>query len=87
MIGEGARKSAYINEKLEVNPCSFYKSGVDSLRNNSLKWIWDNSQAFVSHRQAIALTKGRCEKSGDCHATCPLYPISVCDSKDTLTNT
>lgn len=76
---EGARKSAYINEKLEVYPCSFYKSGVDSLRKNSLKWIWDNSQAFVSHRQSVTFVKGVCEKSEDCHATCPIYPISVCD--------
>ena len=76
---EGARKSAYINEKLDVYPCSFYKSGVDSLRSNSLKWIWDNSQTFVSHRQSVALVKGTCEKSEDCYATCPIYPISVCD--------
>ncbi len=78
---EGARKSAYINEKLDVYPCSFYKCGVDSLKNNSLKWIWDNSQTFVSHRQSVALVKGKCKKSVNCHATCPIYQISACDGK------
>lgn len=77
---EGARKSAYVNEKLDVYPCSFYKSGTDSLSNNSLKWIWENSPTFASHRLSTALAKGICEKHVECHTTCPLYPISACDA-------
>ncbi len=76
---EAARKSAYINERLDVYPCSFYKCGDDSLRNNSLKWIWNNSEAFISHRQSVAHKEGKCKKAKDCHLRCPVYPIIACD--------
>lgn len=76
---EGARRSAYINEKLDVYPCSFYKNGVDSLRNESLKWIWDNSQTFALHRRSDLHEQGKCKNEKVCHVACPIYQISACD--------
>ena len=77
---EGARRSAYINEQLRVFPCSFYENGGESLRDNSLKWIWGNSQIFIAHRQSLSIAKGKCEKAHECYCTCPIYQISACDT-------
>ena len=75
---EAARKSAYINEKLNVFPCSFYKEGYDSLRKDTLKDIWNKSKVFETHRQLVLSNNGRCEKLEVCHCSCPLYQISAC---------
>lgn len=76
---EGARRSAFINEKLDVYPCSFYTKGSDSLRNNSLKWIWDHSDVFIQHRKILTFDNERCKKNLGCIASCPLYRISAYD--------
>lgn len=61
---ESARRSAYINENLDVFPCSFYKGQGISLKQNSLKSIWQNGTTFINHRNVLEKCK-----------TCPLYKI------------
>ena len=62
---ESARRSAYINENLDVSPCSFYQGQGSNLRHMSLKSIWGNDKLFLTHRNQL-------EK---CH-NCPLYKIN-----------
>lgn len=61
---EASRKSAYINEKLEVSPCSFYKDSGSNLHNISLQEIWNKNPLFTGHRMQLE----KCKK-------CPLYDI------------
>lgn len=61
---EASRKSAYINEKLEVSPCSFYKDSSSNLHNMSLQEIWNKNPLFTGHRMQLE----KCKK-------CPLYDI------------
>ncbi len=76
---EAGRKSAFINEKLEVFPCSFYQNSMDSLKSATLKDIWNNSNTFNQHRHLINETCGYdCEKVNVCHSGRPLYSINLC---------
>lgn len=61
---EASRKSAYINEKLDVSPCSFYKDSGSNLHNMSLQEIWHKNPLFTGHRMQLE----KCKK-------CPLYDI------------
>ena len=63
---EAARRSAYINEFLDVYPCSFYHENGINLRRMPLKQIWGNSELFRIHRKYIEA----------CHG-CPLYEINL----------
>lgn len=76
---ESGRKSAYINEKLDVYPCSFYYSVGDSLKSNSLKNIWIESTNFIAHRKSLEFRNCKCEKIDVCRSGCPIYKISPCD--------
>ena len=62
---ESARRSAYINEYLDVYPCSFYKGTGTNLKSSSLKDIWDNDTLFLNHRNQLEV----------CHG-CPIYNIN-----------
>ncbi len=62
---ESARRSAYINENLDVYPCSFYKGVGRNLREASLEYIWTNDKLFLYHRNQLEL----------CH-NCSLYNIN-----------
>ena len=75
---EAGRKSAYINEKLEVYPCSFYKYGSDSLKNESLKSIWHKSKIFKNHRDSLKVNDKKCENKNECCGGCPIYSINQC---------
>lgn len=75
---EAGRKSAYINEKLEVYPCSFYNIGATDLKDISLKEIWESSQTFINHRNLLKDTVGNCENMNVCRKGCPIYPINFC---------
>lgn len=62
---ESARRSAYINENLDVFPCSFYKGIGSNLREVSLESIWTKDKLFIIHRNQLELCYG-----------CPLYKIN-----------
>lgn len=77
---ESSRKSAYINEKLEVYPCSFYTKNGASLRENSLIEIWNSHESFINHRLLLMNKICDCSKSESCHGGCPIYKINKCDT-------
>lgn len=76
---EAGRKSAYINEKLDVYPCSFYTKGDASLKDNSLKYIWQNSQEFKKHRNSLYFFMNNNDKIVNFYPSCPIYEISCSD--------
>lgn len=83
---EAGRKSAYINEKLEVYPCSFYTRGHDSLKTNDLKSIWQVSKAFIDHRNFLQIKNATCKKFNYCHNGCPIYQINFCAECNRICN-
>ena len=81
---EAGRKSAYINEKLEVYPCSFYKRGGISLKKDSLKNIWHTSHTFIEHRKLLEPKIQKCEHMNACRSGCPIYAINSCSECNTF---
>ncbi len=63
---ESARRSAYINENLDVLPCSFYQRTGTNLREVSLKSIWIEDKLFLNHRNQLEICRD-----------CPLYKINL----------
>ena len=76
---EAARKSAYINEKLMVYPCSFYVAQGTNLKEKTLHDIWNTATAFVSHRMTVTKTCFECACFNQCHFGCVIYDINNCD--------
>lgn len=63
---ESTRQSAYINENLEVFPCSFYQGHGSNLKQMSLRSIWENDKLFLIHRDKLKMSHN-----------CPLYKINL----------
>lgn len=76
---EAARKSAYINEKLMVYPCSFYITQGVNLKEATLYNIWSSSPLFESHRDNVSRGCNRCERFTKCHYGCTIYDINNCN--------
>jgi radical SAM protein with 4Fe4S-binding SPASM domain len=76
---EAARKSAYINEKLMVYPCSFYTARGTNLKEATLYDIWNSSTSFKSHRDNVSRVCKRCECFSKCHYGCTIYDINNCN--------
>lgn len=76
---ESARYSAFINENMEVLPCSFYCERGANLRNVSLEEIWLKDKLFVHHRNFKREKCNTCHLSRQCRFGCPIYNISICD--------
>ena len=76
---EAGRKSAFINEKLDVSPCSFYTNKSDNLNNESLKKIWTSSKIFHLHRIHLSKINRFCNNFVSCHNGCPIYEINACN--------
>ena len=76
---EAARKSAYINEKLIVYPCSFYTARGVNLKEVTLYDIWTLSASFKSHRDNVSRACNRCEYFSKCHYGCTIYGINNCN--------
>ena len=76
---EAGRKSAYINENLDVYPCSFYFAEGVNLKNDSLRSIWETSNSFVRHREILKQYDANCAMVESCRRGCPIYDINFCD--------
>lgn len=81
---EAGRFSGYVDENLNVLPCSFMKPvKYQNLNHNSLKKIWQEGEQFVSIREKLS-TKN-CNNCGDynsCLGGCPIFPqINLCEYK------
>jgi radical SAM protein with 4Fe4S-binding SPASM domain len=69
--------SVYIDEKLNVSPCSFCndESYSYSLKRSSFKDIWKD--AFSNYRNYVdekcKLKCSKCDKSSDCRGMCPFF--------------
>lgn len=76
--------SVYIDEKLNVSPCSFCNDKIYSysLKKSSFKKIWQ--ETFSSYRKFVdeksKLKCSDCEKSYDCRGQCPFFDeLFLCD--------
>ncbi len=73
---EAARFSAFIDEKLNMLPCSFFKPhDPPNINQNSILDIWQNDKVFIAFRKTLVENKcstKNCFKS--CLGGCPLYP-------------
>ena len=73
--------SVYIDENLEVRPCSFSKSGQNgwNLRDVDFGTIWEEHFADYRSRQSADLCSRSCKGRAHCRGKCPLFPeISFC---------
>jgi radical SAM protein with 4Fe4S-binding SPASM domain len=76
---EAGRRSAYINENLEVLPCSFYKNKGENLRNTNLLDIWLHNDNFIQHRKMLQEKFNiNCEYVNICGGGCLIYQINYC---------
>ena len=58
---EGARMSMYITPSMEATPCSFSdKAQRISLKNKTIKEIWENGESFKQFRKVLMKTKNNC---------------------------
>lgn len=76
--------SVYIDEKLNVSPCSFCNDETYSynLKKSSFKEIWQ--EAFSSYRRYVddesKLNCFQCDKSLECRGKCPFFDeLFLCD--------
>ena len=76
---EAARKSAYINEKLMVYPCSFYTAQGTNLKETNLHSIWSTADAFLAHRAEMSNSDSGCMYFNQCHFGCVIYGINNCN--------
>ena len=76
---EAARKSAYINEKLLVYPCSFYTANGLNLKHETLFDIWNKSKTFINHREQLSKQCSKCKNFKKCHFGCLIYDINNCN--------
>ena len=73
--------SVYVDEKLEVRPCSFSKSGQNgwNLREESFEKIWNERFEPYRRRQSADTCVRPCPGRSHCRGKCPLFPeISFC---------
>ncbi len=81
---DGARFSAYISENLLVYPCSFLGESHkgESLRNKSLREIWNKSSLFLEARNRLNSNKcNACSFQEKCFNGCPFFPeINLCNN-------
>lgn len=79
---ESARFSAFISEDLRMYPCSFMVNTdlYGDLKKQSLKYIWQNNQAFVNHREKIKNNNClQCKVRELCKGGCVFIPeINQC---------
>jgi len=79
---EAARFSAFIDEKLNMFPCSFYQcTNPPNINKDSILNIWQNETTFNSFRRQLnenQCTSKICFKN--CLGGCPIYPEinSIC---------
>lgn len=76
--------SVYIDENMNVSPCSFCNNDLYSysLKDSSFKDIWQESFSKYRHYidSACKLKCARCEKSNDCRGHCPFFDeLFLCD--------
>lgn len=57
---EASRMSAYISPSLIMTPCSFCNPEGESVRDKSIKEIWDTSPAFIKARKILLNKKNSC---------------------------
>ena len=69
---EAAKKSAYINERLIVYPCSFYTAQGINLKEQTLHDIWSSSPSFKSHRANVESACNGCKLFAKCHYGCTI---------------
>jgi len=77
---ESGRTSAFIDESLNVSPCSFYSQRIDNLKKSNLFDIWNNSNSFVNHRKMLNVHQCKYGFSRICSGGCPLFNINKCSS-------
>lgn len=80
---EAARFSMFINEKLQMYPCSFMETiypGV-SLTDSNMLDAWQNAESFQSIRRALRDPGCHgCDMQTICRGGCPILPsINLCD--------
>jgi radical SAM protein with 4Fe4S-binding SPASM domain len=77
---EAGRFSAFIDENLNMYPCSFmvetpYK---ESLTSHKMLSVWQKSKVFIDFRNKLRLHKCHCDFWSTCHGGCPLFDINCC---------
>jgi radical SAM protein with 4Fe4S-binding SPASM domain len=80
---EAGRFSAFINEFLDVYPCSFLENKVNgvNLKETSLLNIWRNKSSFRDIRNRLRKNENclQCQHYDQCHGGCPHYDINFCE--------
>jgi radical SAM protein with 4Fe4S-binding SPASM domain len=77
---EAGRFSAFIDENLNMVPCSFVNkdSRRISLNDMSMIDVWKNSEIFVDFRNRIKTKNCDCKFWNNCHGGCPCFDINFC---------
>lgn len=77
---EAGRFSAFIDENLNMVPCSFliHNDSIESLKNKSMQDIWSKSKLFNDFRYKIKNHKCKCDYSEICSGGCPVFDINTC---------
>jgi radical SAM protein with 4Fe4S-binding SPASM domain len=80
---EAGRFSAFIDEEMNMLPCSFMIGSVEnmSLRNTSMLEIWQESSVFTNFRNALLNRKCNCNLWNFCHRGCHVFDINLCDEE------
>lgn len=75
--------SIYIDEQMNVRPCSFAPVGKDSwnLRNSSMEEIWNAKFAAYRSQQQAQACVAECKTKQRCHGSCAYFPqLKYCHS-------
>lgn len=79
---EGTRFSAFIDENLNVSPCSFSNIAAHSfsLKEKSFSDIWNNDFKRIRESQTNRCVR-KCAAKSTCVGSCPYFPeVSLCHS-------
>lgn len=83
---DAGRFSAYVDEDLRMFPCSFMTNTdwFDSLKNKSMKEIWQDGEFFKKYRNRIINNDcNSCSLQSVCMGGCPfIEELSLCGWKD-----
>jgi radical SAM protein with 4Fe4S-binding SPASM domain len=77
---EAGRFSAFIDEGLNMYPCSFMIENQEkhSLLKSSIIDIWQNSQVFKKMRYELNKKICNCKYFENCHGGCKMFEINLC---------
>ncbi len=78
---DAARFSAFIDEKLNMYPCSFMVEKLNagySLYDYKMIDVWNKAKTFINIRTQLLKENNKCDFFKLCHGGCPLFDINLC---------